>query len=182
MHTIFSSNIILLKLYHLKDIVVIFVFFCITSSNELFDVYNPSYKRHGKLNVTPAGRWSYNRFEFHSQSKFVERKNFKGLTFHSVITVNFIDSIELTANIYSFSYIIAFRYPSQWIKHSTSISIPWKMFKPTASIDLTIICLNWLWKCTILNCLCGVPTFGEWKCPTEVGVDRLVCLIVPKWM
>lgn len=66
-------------------------FVSITSDYQLFDVYNPSYKRHGKLNITEIERSSNIGSEFHSQSKFEERRNFGGLTFHSVITVNVID-------------------------------------------------------------------------------------------
>lgn len=55
----------------------------------LYDAYNPSSTRGGKLNVTQIGMWSpdagYNLFD--NKAKLENRRDFHGVTFKGVVTV-----------------------------------------------------------------------------------------------
>ena len=53
----------------------------------LYDVYNPSFKRGGKLNVTDKGKWSfdYGLNITLTQNKIDRRSNLNGLVLHAVV-------------------------------------------------------------------------------------------------
>ncbi|KAJ6647072.1 Ionotropic receptor 75a [Pseudolycoriella hygida] len=58
-------------------------------SYELYEVYNPSSKHGGRLNVTRCGQWSEST-GFHitfKQTKTQRRQNFNGITFPAVVTL-----------------------------------------------------------------------------------------------
>lgn len=56
----------------------------------LYEAYNPSFVRGGQLNLTKIGTWSlrdgYNLIV--NKTKFENRRNFQGITFKGVVTVN----------------------------------------------------------------------------------------------
>lgn len=56
---------------------------------EVFEVYNPSYRRGGKLNITRKYTWqsSVGPQPPSKQTRHERRKNFGGLTFTGVLTV-----------------------------------------------------------------------------------------------
>lgn len=58
------------------------------SQYAVFDVFNPSFKRGGKLNITRIGYWSIDMgFDIYFRQKKYERRNLVGLTLHSSMTV-----------------------------------------------------------------------------------------------
>lgn len=72
---------------------------------DIYEVYNPSYSRGGRLNITAVGRWSGEiGWDTVKQTKIERRHDLNGITFPTIIPVNeiFVNLIEKKRKIISY--------------------------------------------------------------------------------